>query len=496
MGNTASCEIQEKGKHEKLEAPPVFINIADGVSGTRRFSFKAGNLSKGAVGLRVLKKVLVSPSLHNGLRDDVRYVVSAMEGLLLLASRDMHGDGQKQTVESGFVYPLPENMDEETRRYLASFGRLRSCNTRPKFRSVVRAVLMSLRWRALGRKGRSTFGSEQILDVPIMNEWFLCHLHSWGAFNVFEIEDLTGGRPLSSFLYAVLMKRGLVESFGMPRTKLQHYIDAIEKTYTDNPYHNAYHATDVVHGCHVLLEAGIGPALTELEILALFFAAGVHDAGHPGVTNDFRIQGGDDDAITYSDQSVSERSSLAMAFRLINVCDSNWQSCLLPKQRTSLRAMIIDCVLHTDMAVHFQSLQSLEKLVEANGPDISKWDNRIPVVSLTLHASDLSNCCRPKEIALKWADRVLCEFFRQGDRERALGRAISPLCDRESVSRPNSQVGFMDFIVRPTLNTIGSLCTADEAMANLDRTYVYWTEELAKESREKALQSVKNKGTT
>ena len=54
----------------------------------------------------------------------------------------------------------------------------------------------------------------------------------------------------------------------------------------------------------------------------------------------------------------------------------------------------------------------------------------------------------------RWADRVLAEFFAQGDRERAAGQAISPMCDRGSVSRAQSQINFIEFVVMPVFVSV------------------------------------------
>ena len=44
-------------------------------------------------------------------------------------------------------------------------------------------------------------------------------------------------------------------------------------------------------------------------------------------------------------------------------------------------------------------------------------------------------------LCVKWAECVLEEFFAQGDDERAQGIEISPMCDRYTTKRGQSQVG-------------------------------------------------------
>lgn len=61
-----------------------------------------------------------------------------------------------------------------------------------------------------------------------------------------------------------------------------------------------------------------------------------------------------------------------------------------------------------------------------------------------VHCSDLSNPTKPLEIYKTWVDRVMAEFFRQGDMERKMGLDISPMCDRQIATVEKSQVSLME----------------------------------------------------
>jgi hypothetical protein len=53
-------------------------------------------------------------------------------------------------------------------------------------------------------------------------------------------------------------------------------------------------------------------------------------------------------------------------------------------------------------------------------------------------------------IHLKWTALITEEFYSAGDLEREkLGKIISPFSDREEPQLRKSQIGFMDFMVRP-----------------------------------------------
>ncbi len=62
------------------------------------------------------------------------------------------------------------------------------------------------------------------------------------------------------------------------------------------------------------------------------------------------------------------------------------------------------------------------------------------VLQNMVHCSDLSNPTKPLDIYRQWVDRIMEEFFRQGDKEREAGMEISPMCDRYNATIEKSQV--------------------------------------------------------
>jgi cAMP-specific phosphodiesterase 4 len=57
-----------------------------------------------------------------------------------------------------------------------------------------------------------------------------------------------------------------------------------------------------------------------------------------------------------------------------------------------------------------------------------------------VHCADLSNPTKPLRIYKQWVDRVMEEFFVQGDKEREQGMEISPMCDRFNATIEKTQV--------------------------------------------------------
>lgn len=57
-----------------------------------------------------------------------------------------------------------------------------------------------------------------------------------------------------------------------------------------------------------------------------------------------------------------------------------------------------------------------------------------------VHCADLSNPTKPLDVYRQWTDRIMEEFFHQGDRERERGMEISPMCDKHTASVERTQV--------------------------------------------------------
>jgi len=66
----------------------------------------------------------------------------------------------------------------------------------------------------------------------------------------------------------------------------------------------------------------------------------------------------------------------------------------------------------------------------------------IQVLQNMVHCADLSNPTKPLQLYRQWTDRIMEEFFSQGDRERERGMEISPMCDKHNASVEKSQVKY------------------------------------------------------
>ncbi|TRY88889.1 hypothetical protein DNTS_021986 [Danionella cerebrum] len=293
-------------------------------------------------------------------------------------------------------------------------------------------------------------------------------VNKWGL-NVFKVTEFSGNRPLTVMMYTIFQERDLLKTFKIPLDTFITYLMTLEDHYhADVAYHNNIHAADVTQSTHVLLSTpALEAVFTDLEILAAIFASAIHDVDHPGVSNQFLINTNSELALMYNDSSVLENHHLAVGFKLLQEENCDIFQNLTKKQRQSLRKMVIDIVLATDMSKHMNLLADLKTMVETKKVTSSgvllldNYSDRIQVLQNMVHCADLSNPTKPLQLYRQWTDRIMEEFFSQGDRERERGMEISPMCDKHNASVEKSQVGFIDYIVHPLWETWADLVHPD-----------------------------------
>ncbi|CAF1129968.1 unnamed protein product [Adineta ricciae] len=144
----------------------------------------------------------------------------------------------------------------------------------------------------------------------------------------------------------------------------------------------------------------------------------------------------DDLAILYNNESVLENHHIAVAFKLLQADERNIFSNLTTEQMKTLRKRVVDMVLATDMSKHMTLLADFQKLVAANKTS-------------------------GNNIYSKWIDRLMEEFWKQGDAERDLGLEISPMCVRSATTKDKHQIGFIKSFVHPLWETWAGLVHPD-----------------------------------
>lgn len=293
-------------------------------------------------------------------------------------------------------------------------------------------------------------------------------------FNVFDFLDKFERKKLLPLVsYNILETNGCFDL--IDEEKFEDFISSIRNGYKqENPFHTDIHATDVLQMCHFMLNNGIKDIvqLDKVDIAAFLISAIVHDFKHPGVSNSFLQNTKSDLALIYNDQSVLENYHISETFQLITKNSKcNIFEGLTNEQIKMMRKRIIGCILATDMARHFEIVGSLQNLISthdiSNGKNaekiinkqtpVTEFESKQFILSACLHAADIGNPGRVITSSEELSNRVMEEFWRQGDLEKKMGLPVSNLCDREKVNVPGAQIGFISGFTIPTFEKLATI---------------------------------------
>ncbi|XP_067623922.1 dual specificity calcium/calmodulin-dependent 3',5'-cyclic nucleotide phosphodiesterase 1C isoform X2 [Eurosta solidaginis] len=407
---------------------------------------------KAAVRLRCLLHLLNSGEISNDvLQRNLHYAARVLEAVFLDESKRLADEDDELSEVQ------PDAVPPEVREWLASTFTRQSATARkrtdekPKFRTVAYAIRAGIFvdriYRSVTRTALMQFPPEVVQILKNLDDW---------SFDVFALAEAASGQPIKYLSYDLLNRYGIIHKFKIAPATLETFLNRVEEGYCRyrNPYHNNIHAADVTQTTHyVLCQTGLMNWLTDLEIFATLLAALIHDYEHTGTTNNFHVMSGSEKAMLYNDRAVLENHHVSAAFRLLKEDDCNILVNLSREEYREFRTLIIDMVLATDMSFHFQQLKNMRNLLTLNEASVDKSK----AMSLVLHCCDISHPAKRWNLHHRWTMLLFEEFFRQGDLERELGLPFSPMCDRNNILFPESQIGFIDFIVDPSLSVMSDM---------------------------------------
>ncbi|EAS01283.2 3'5'-cyclic nucleotide phosphodiesterase family protein (macronuclear) [Tetrahymena thermophila SB210] len=299
------------------------------------------------------------------------------------------------------------------------------------------------------------------------------------SFDCFEVEKIAKGSETSFLLLYLFQSNNILASVDIEPDILFNFFKQIEKGYNDNLYHNRLHAFDVLQTANFFLKSCNFieiAAINEFDLCTIYISAACHDYDHPGVNNAFIINTSHEIALTYNDQSVLENHHASKTFQLFNDQNLDITANFTKEQYRSFREMVISIILSTDMAKHFSDIAKLKSRLGTDDYDIKGKDKQMCIDTI-IHACDVSNPVKTWNVYQQWAHRVLSEFWSQGDQERSQGIQITYLCDRYTTNTAKSQVGFIDFIVKPLYEVICNfLPELKNYMQQIDSNKQKWNE--------------------
>lgn len=270
--------------------------------------------------------------------------------------------------------------------------------------------------------------------------------------------------------------------------ELKKFIKAIEGGYMNNPFHNFGHGVDVLYMVSRFLRLiDANGFLTEASQYLLMVAAIAHDVGHLGLNNQFLVETSHDLAVKYNDMSPMEMLHCAKLFQIMREPGNNIFGNLETDLYKEMRKGIIAVILHTDMSKHADMLKELGLVYQMNSEALdalepasvvnSSQQSTQMVLNMLLHLADVNNPMKPWELCKMQAHLCLDEFFAQGDKEKELGVPVQFLNDRLKVNRPNSQVGFIEFVISPLCEvSVRFFPQLDFLADNLGQNICLWNE--------------------
>ncbi|KAM8855924.1 high affinity cGMP-specific 3',5'-cyclic phosphodiesterase 9A isoform 2-T2 [Spinachia spinachia] len=226
--------------------------------------------------------------------------------------------------------------------------------------------------------------------------------------------------------------------------------------------------------------------MDNVDLLIMLTCAVCHDLDHTGYNNAYQINARTELALRYNDISPLENHHCAVAFEILEKTESNIFRNLSLDQYKRIREGIIKCILATDMTRHNEILNKFKSILPCF--DFTNKDHTDVLMMILIKVSDISNEARPMEVAEPWLDCLLQEFYNQSDKEKLEGLPVTPFMDRDKVTKPSSQTGFIRFVLLPLFIELANLfpCLEQHIIDPVRKALDYYTE------MEKALEREKH----
>ena len=198
-----------------------------------------------------------------------------------------------------------------------------------------------------------------------------------------------------------------------------------------------------------------------------------------------------------------ENYHIAQSFKVLSKKSFNIFKNFSPEEYRICRRRMIEGIIATDMANHQKVLSATKTKVElydiVKGKNFEKilnddevannlvkvFDSQQCILNMILHTADISNPGKPSKVSEQWTARVYGEFFVQGDMERERGLPISNFCDRNTTNINKAMIGFIQFVVMPSMDILTNLIPEVKFYSeNVRKNLIYYENEILKRSEE------------
>mmetsp|Transcript_43533 Transcript_43533/g.100211 ORF Transcript_43533/g.100211 Transcript_43533/m.100211 type:complete len:1079 (-) Transcript_43533:96-3332(-) len=170
----------------------------------------------------------------------------------------------------------------------------------------------------------------------------------------------------------------------------------------------------------------------------------------------------------------------------------NKEAFSIVRQRMIAGILSTDMRHHGDHVRHLQTLRlqkgtnsnyiSEKELHEVESVEVVSAETRQKLVELVLHAADIGSAFMPSHISCRFTTFLMEEFTAQVEQERALGLPVTAFMDGmdNQAMAARSQIGFLDFVVRPMFDPLHRLLGTglDSAGSHFDENRAKWAKAL------------------
>ncbi|KAJ3101850.1 cAMP-specific 3',5'-cyclic phosphodiesterase 4D [Phlyctochytrium planicorne] len=189
-----------------------------------------------------------------------------------------------------------------------------------------------------------------------------------------------------------------------------------------------------------------------------------------GYNNQFLVKSRHPMALMYSDTSVNEFHHSAHVFQLSTASNFNIFSDLANEEYEEARRIVIRLIFATDMGKHFEYLTKFKTKISTNGFNrLEQQESRMTVMEIAMKCADLNNPSKTPDLAGRWCESIMEEFYRQGDCEREIGLPVSQFMDRNNTNVAKCQIGFIDILVAPLFDAWTHFNHGDERCSKLQK---------------------------
>jgi len=401
--------------------------------------------------------------------------------------------------------------------------------------NFTRRGLKKAKKRSLARKAsviqvpRSSFGDcddeeqhleyvgyiAQYMDHPNIVAKACTEIDSW-SFDVFKVHKASNGNSLSVVGMASMLRNNLMDV--TPPIMFVEFLAEITKRYRDNPYHNSIHGADVCQSMHSIMISG-RPFMKRLSHPVRYgalIAALCHDVGHPGRNNAFLTKASSigkplllplplmslssdksqalasiatDIASIYNDRSPLEQMHVTVMRNLARQKECDIFSMISREEQSTVLRLMTEMILGTDMVNHNDNIAALVRYADTS-KKVVKDDHKggtpqacVDVLPALLHCADVCNPTKPWSLYKRWTDRIMQEFFDQGDDEQMLD--VDVMFDKEKIDIPNFQLYFIGGFIRGYFKILDKISdfNCKEIMDNMDANESRWKEIAGKKKR-------------